>query len=108
MSLPSARMLDDGTIVVTPEIDLFCERLEVEFHVHPDIIARVRRLNPNLRPGQLARGLHRKEGRWWGYMQGHMQRCEFIRRFGREAFDRLAADRIVKRGRRIWVRHPRR
>lgn len=111
MPLPEVRRVEheDGTSswVRTPPIDLFCDRLEHEFHVHPDIIARVRRMNPDLKLNSITalRGMHRKPGRWWGLARGLIQKGEFIRLHGRAAFDRLPKYALIKNGRRVWVTH---
>lgn len=88
-------------------LDAYCMLLERDLHVHPDIIARVRWLNPDLRAdtGMPVRGWHRKPGRWWGLPRGLIQKGEFIRLRGRAAFDRLPKDALVKNGRRVWVMH---
>jgi hypothetical protein len=72
--------------------------------VSPDIIDRVVRLNPNPVEGDRMRGIHYKcqdDPRVWF---GAVGKGEFIRRFGRAAFQALNSTAILKRGRRVYIR----
>lgn len=72
--------------------------------VSAEIIDRIIRLNPVLVEGQLLRGWHQKrfyDPRVWRHE--YVGKGEFLRQFGREAFDRVRKRDILKRGRRVFV-----
>jgi hypothetical protein len=72
--------------------------------VAPEIIDRVMRLNPVLVEGQILRGLHYKAQDDPRFTHGFVAKGDFIRRFGRDAFERLSPRRdCIKRGRRVYV-----
>lgn len=91
--------------LVTINMDLVELISDLEKHkVAPEIIERVRRLNPNFRFGVLPRGIHYKEGRRGVFFAGLIQKGEVLRREGREFWARIPREAWVKRGRRVFVR----
>lgn len=70
-------------------------------HVGDAIAERVLRLNPNPRPGEGLRGIHRRMNLRWH--TGAMPKGEFIATFGRAAFDALPKHALFKSGKRRWV-----
>ena len=78
-------------------------------HFGEEIIQRVLRLNPpeSLNEGCLLRGIspRRDERRRVFWLQGAITRREFVQRYGKEAFERLPKDVLIRRGRRIYVSH---
>lgn len=72
-------------------------------HVHPDIIARVLRLNPNPMHGDRLRGIHYKDGAHGYRFARFMSKGRFIRRYGREAFERIPPRELHKDGKRAYI-----
>jgi hypothetical protein len=74
--------------------------------VGPEVIARVERLNPAPQEGEALRGLHFKR---FGDPRPCLNVCgkgEFVRRFGREAWEAIPRDRLLRRGRRAYAPWP--
>lgn len=84
------------------------ERRELEHSlrarkVSEAIIERILRLNLEPRPGERLRGLHYKDGWFWGLPRGLIQKGAVLRRYGYEAWERIPRASWVKNGRRVWV-----
>jgi len=72
-------------------------------HVHPDIIERVIRLNPKLEEGYWLRGIHYKRHHEPGINIDAQPKGRFLKKHGREAWDAIPKDRIIKKGRREYI-----
>lgn len=82
------------------------ETLEINLraaHVSPAIIERVLRLNPNPESGTKLRGIHYKDAAHSYRFARFVSKGRFIRRYGREAFERIPTRELHKDGRRIYV-----
>lgn len=72
--------------------------------VSPAIIERVVRLNPDHEPGSVLRGIHYSntgDPRW---TCGATTKGDFIRKYGRSAFESFLTAALIKRGRRVYIR----
>lgn len=71
----------------------------------PGVIARIERLNPQgIEQGARVRGWHPKRLAWeYALVAMVMSKGEVIRRYGREVWDRIPRDRVLKDGRRQFV-----
>lgn len=74
-------------------------------HVSPEIIDRVIRLNPRLVEGEKLRGFHYTGNSDPQIHYDCMAKGAFIRRYGRAAWERVAARGVIKRGHRKYVTH---
>lgn len=77
----------------------------VDRGLSPDIIDRVVRLNPVLVEGMHLRGLYQRRFFDPHIWDGYVGKGEFLRRFGRAAFEALDPRAILKRGRRVYIRY---
>jgi hypothetical protein len=77
-----------------------------QFHVSEPIVSRVLRLNPSgtRQEGQMLRGWHYKRFESPYPWADCISKGGFLRRYGREAFAKIPANAMIKRGRRVWVR----
>lgn len=71
----------------------------------PGVIARIERLNPQgIEQGARPRGWHPKRRAWeYALVAMVMSKGEVIRRYGREVWDCIPRDRVLKDGRRQFV-----
>lgn len=64
---------------------------------------RVLRLNVNRQEGEILRGVAPRKGSIWRFLRDLTSKGEIIRRYGREAWESVPKDAIIKEGRRECV-----
>ena len=81
----------------------FADAWEIWLTKHrPTVTARLRRLNPHPQQGMIARGWHPK-GRRGMYFWDRVGKREFLKRFGREAWEAMPNGLKIKDGRRQYI-----
>lgn len=67
------------------------------------VISRVVRLNPTYHEGCRIRGAHGLTSKSYRSMRGDVSKGTVIRKFGRQAWDRMPPDCVIKEGKRAYI-----